>query len=201
VLVFACLTQIIALLILCLITKTNPLNVVSVYLLMSTIIFKDNLQCAMVHLSSMPWGILPTLLQWIITLSTVVFPLLYHMRKYSLPTERLIALTLINIFSLWSLLVLYHGPHDMVISLIFIALVSFRINVREPSHDPFCLLNKIECTLVYIVAALILVIWIFPIYRIVGSDIYRSAYTICTVIAFFVSLRFLFTIREPSEAK
>ena len=137
-LLFCCITQMVGLLILCVATQTNPAITVKDYLAGSRLVLNQTKSFA-VHLSALPWGSISSILGWIITAATIAFPCWFRFRSFSVPSdaysEKFIALILLSIFSFWSLLVLYHGWQDMVITLPFIALVLFGLNVHDSSGE------------------------------------------------------------------
>ena len=73
VLLYCCLTQALGLMILCIITQTNPITTLEAYLNSSRLTLKQT-QSFAVHLSAIPWGNLSTLLGWVITAATLVVP-------------------------------------------------------------------------------------------------------------------------------
>jgi len=198
VLLYCCLTQALGLMILCIITQTNPITTLEAYLNSSKITLKQT-QSFTVHLSAIPWGNLSTLLGWVITAATLLVPWWCLFRREFTNSGRLSALTLISIFSFWSLLVLYHGRQDMIIILPFIAMVLFRINGQAVSNFDTFSVSKIEYFIINGICGLIFFVWIFPIYIITGLDFYRSLYTICTIAAFATSLRLLFSIHKQTS--
>ncbi len=198
VLLYCCLTQALGLMILCIITQTNPITTLEAYLNSSKITLKQT-QSFTVHLSAIPWGNLSTLLGWVITAATLLVPSWCLFRREFTNSGRLSALTLISIFSFWSLLVLYHGRQDMIIILPFIAMVLFRINGQAVSNFDTFSVSKIEYFIINGICGLIFFVWIFPIYIITGLDFYRSLYTICTIAAFATSLRLLFSIHKQTS--
>jgi hypothetical protein len=198
VLLYCFLTQALGLMILCIITQTNPITTLEAYLNSSKITLKQT-QSFAVHLSAIPWGNLSTLLGWVITATTSVVPWWCLFRREFKNSYGLSALTLISIFSFWSLLVLYHGRQDMVITLPFIAMILFRINGQAVSNFDTFSVSKIEHLIINGICGLIFFVWIFPIYIITGLDFYRSLYTICTIVAFATSLRLLFSIHKQTS--
>lgn len=194
-LLFCCLTQVVGLLVLCIITQTNPAITVKAYLAGSRMVLNQT-QSFAVHLSSLQWGYISTLLGWVITAATLVVPWCCLFRREFKNSYGLSALTLISIFSFWSLLVLYHGRQDMVITLPFIAMILFRINGQAVSNFDTFSVSKIEHLIINGVCGLIFFVWIFPIYIITGLDFYRSLYGVCTIVAFATSLRLLVSIKK-----
>ena len=137
---------------------------------------------------------------WIITTATIVASLWSRARHSSVHSEELTALTLISIYSFWSLLVLYHGRQDMVIALPFIALVLFGLNAHAVSSGEHIVsITGGERLLISAMCAMIMSVWIFPVYLLTGLDFYRSLYTICTIAAFATSLRLLFSIHKQTS--
>jgi hypothetical protein len=196
-LLFCCITQVVGLLILCIATQTNPAITVKAYLAGSRLVLNQT-QSFAVHLSSLQWGSISSVLMWIITAATIVASLWSRARRSSMHSEELTALTLISIYSFWSLLVLYHGRQDMVITLPFIALVLFCFNAHDSSGEHSVSITGGERLLIYVMCALIFSVWIFPVYLITGLDFYRSLYGVSTLAAFAISLRLLFSIQKPS---
>jgi hypothetical protein len=198
VLLYCCLTQALSLMILCIITQTNPITTLEAYLNSSRLTLKQT-QSFAVHLSAIPWGSLSTLLGWFITAATLVVPWWCLFRREITNSQGLSALTLISIFSFWSLLVLYHGRQDMVITLPFIALVLFGLNAHDSSGERRISIIGGERLLIYAICAFIISVWIFPVYLITGLDFYRSLYGVCTIASFAISLRLLVSIhKQPS---
>jgi hypothetical protein len=197
-LLFCCITQVVGLLILCVATQTNPAIIVKAYLAGSRLVLNQT-QSFAVHLSSLQWGSVSSVLMWIITIATLVASLWSRARHNSVRSEELTALTLISIYSFWSLLVLYHGRQDMVITLPFIALVLFGLNAHDSSGEHRVSIIGGERLLIYAMCALIFSVWIFPVYLLTGFDFYRSLYGVCTIAAFAISLRLLVSIhKQPS---
>ena len=197
-LLFCCITQVVGLLILCIVTQTNPAITVKAYLAGSRLVLNQT-QSFAVHLSSLQWGSVSSVLMWIITTATIVASLWSRARHSSVHSEELTALTLINIYSFWSLLVLYHGRQDMVIALPFIALVLFGLNAHDSSGEHIVSITGGERLLISAICAMIMSVWIFPVYLLTGLDFYRSLYTICTIAAFSISLRLLFSIHKQTS--
>jgi len=201
-LLFCCITQVVGLLILCVATQTNPAITVKAYLAGSRLVLNQTKSFA-VHLSALPWGSISSILGWIITAATIAFPCWFRFRSSSVRSdaysEKFIALILISIFSFWSLLVLYHGRQDMVIILPFIALVLFGLNAHDSSGERRVSIIGGERLLIYAMCALVFSVWIFPVYLLIGFDFYRSLYGACTIAAFAISLRLLFSIQKPSS--
>jgi hypothetical protein len=197
-LLFCCITQVVGLLILCVATQTDPAITVKAYLAGSRLVLNQT-QSFAVHLSSLQWGSVSSVLMWIITIATLVASLWSRARHNSVRSEELTALTLISIYSFWSLLVLYHGRQDMVITLPFIALVLFGLNAHDSSGEHRVSIIGGERLLIYAMCALIFSVWIFPVYLLTGFDFYRSLYGVCTIAAFAISLRLLVSIhKQPS---
>jgi hypothetical protein len=197
-LLFCCLTQVVGLLVLCIITQTNPAITVKAYLAGSRLVLNQT-QSFAVHLSSLQWGSVSSVLMWIITIATLVASLWSRIRRSSSRSEELTALVLISIYSFWSLLVLYHGRQDMVITLPFIALVLFCLNTYNSSGEHRFSVTEGERRLIYAMCALIFSVWISPVYLLTGLDFYRSLYGVYTIAAFAISLRLLFSIQKPSS--
>jgi len=197
-LLFCCLTQVVGVLVLCIITQTNPVITVKAYLAGSRLVLNQT-QSFAVHLSSLQWGSISSALMWIITTATIVASLWSRARHSSVHSEELTALTLISIYSFWSLLVLYHGRQDMVIALPFIALVLFGLNAHDSSGEHSVSITGGERLLISAMCAMIMSVWIFPVYLLTGLDFYRSLYTICTIAAFATSLRLLFSIHKQTS--
>jgi hypothetical protein len=194
-LLFCCLTQVVGLLVLCIITQTNPAITVKAYLAGSRLVLNQT-QSFAVHLSSLQWDSVSSVLMWIITAATIVSSLWSRARHSSVHSEALTALTLISIYSFWSLLVLYHGRQDMIITLPFIALVLFGLNAHDSSGEHSVSITRGERLLIYAVCAFIMSVWIFPVYLLTGLDFYRSLYGVCTIVAFATSLRLLVSIKK-----
>ena len=197
-LLFCCLTQVVGVLVLCIITQTNPVITVKAYLAGSRLVLNQT-QSFAVHLSSLQWGSISSALMWIITTATIVASLWSRARHSSVHSEELTALTLISIYSFWSLLVLYHGRQDMVIALPFIALVLFGLNAHDSSGEHSVSITGGERLLISAMCAMIMSVWIFPVYLLTGLDFYRSLYAICTIAAFATSLRLLFSIHKQTS--
>ena len=197
-LLFCCLTQVVGVLVLCIITQTNPVITVKAYLAGSRLVLNQT-QSFAVHLSSLQWGSISSALMWIITTATIVASLWSRARHSSVHSEELTALTLISIYSFWSLLVLYHGRQDMVIALPFIALVLFGLNAHNSSGEHSVSITGGERLLISAMCAMIMSVWIFPVYLLTGLDFYRSLYAICTIAAFATSLRLLFSIHKQTS--
>jgi hypothetical protein len=197
-LLFCCITQVVGLLILCVATQTNPAIIVKAYLAGSRLVLNQT-QSFAVHLSSLQWGGISSVLMWIITAATIVASLWSRARHSSIRSEELTAFTLISIYSFWSLLVLYHGRQDMVITLPFIALVIFGLNAHDSSGERHVSIIGVEHLLIYAICALIFSVWIFPVYLITGLNFYRSLYGVSTIAAFAISLRLLFSVQKPSS--
>ena len=98
-LLFCCLTQVVGLLVLCIITQTNPAITVKAYLAGSRLVLNQT-QSFAVHLSSLQWGSISSVLMWIITTATLVASLWSRVRRSSVHSEELTALTLISILLL-----------------------------------------------------------------------------------------------------
>jgi hypothetical protein len=201
-LIWCCLTQLAGLLILCALTETSPLALAQQYLRVSSIVL-DTTGSYAVHLGAMPWGAFSSLLEWVVIAVTLFVAFWACLREVPAHLERSAALTLISIFSFWSLLALYHGRHDMVITLPFIAIALFLYDARDSSGKYYFSISGSERPLIYAAFALIFFVWIFPVYWATGPDLYRSLYTGCTLAAFAVSLRLFYCLQKsftPKEA-
>lgn len=196
---YCCLTQILGLLILCIVTKSSPVSTIAGYL-DSTLVILHQTESYAIHLASMPWGSVPMALMWVITAVTFIVTFWFCFRKGTPQHENLSSLTLISIFSFWSLLVLYHGRQDMVISLPFIALVCFGTVNRESSVKPFLFIPYKESIFIWVVSSIIFSIWILPLYFVTGLDFYRSLFTATMLGAFIICLRLFISIRANDES-
>lgn len=187
----------VGLLVLCIVTQTNPSITVKAYLAGSRLVLNQTESFA-IHLSSLPWGSISSVFMWIITAGIIVASLWSRARHSSVHSEELTALTLISLYSFWSLLVLYHGRQDMVITLPFIAIVLFQLNTHNSLSDYSFSISKGERLLLCAMRASIFFVWIFPVYLVTGMDFYRPLYAICTIAAFAVSLRLLISIQKQT---
>lgn len=147
------------------------------------------------HAGVMPWGAVSSVIQWTVTAATLLAVFRVCRRKFPERLEGPAALALLSLFSLWSLLVLFHNRHDMVIVLPFLAIAFLLYDSRDPATGKYCFsINARERLPVQTACLLILLVWVFPVYIVTGLGFYRLLYAGCTLAAFAVSLRFLYCL-------
>jgi hypothetical protein len=196
VLLWCFLTQAAGLMVLCALTETSPLELARHYLRISSMAL-DTTRAYAVHTGALPWGAFSSILDGVVTTVTLLAALWALLRDVPAHLEKDAALSLTSLFSFWSLLVLYHGRHDMVIVLPFLAIPLFLYSARDSASGAhYFFMSESERLPVYAAFALILIVWIFPVYRVTGQALYRSLYTGCTLAAFAVCLRFFYCFQR-----
>jgi len=164
------------------VSHANPLKVVQAYIAGSTTVLQQTEEYA-IHLLAMGWGPLAHWLVGIGTVTVIVSLMSWHRRSTPQVREDMLsAYTLMGIGSLWSLLSLYHGRHDMVAAFVPIAIMILRTGRKRTSHlVSLYELTSPQQTLLYIFIAIVLLVWSLPLYVLTGTTAYRWVYVGCNM--------------------
>jgi hypothetical protein len=189
------LTQVLGLLVICVFAPADWMDLARRTLWIARLAF--NFQPRAFPHGMMPWDAVSFAVQWTATAATMLVAFQACRRRFPERLEKPAALTLLSVFSLWSLLALFHNRHDMVIALPFLAISFLLYDARDPgSGNHYFSLAERERLPIQAACALILFVWIFPVYAVTGMDLYRRLYQGCTVAAFAISLRFFYCLQR-----
>jgi len=196
--IISALVQVVTAWLLALITQTSLLDIARSYVQ----VFNLHKSLPGVHLSASvfeAWG-LPSF-GWLVAFSVLIFALLvkwYFGQKDSrVRFSHITEFNLVTIIALWNLLTFYHRRYDNIIGILFIALLVLcvpRANVQGAGSIFYSLLSRSKWV-VYGLSVGIGLIWVMPVYLLVGEQLYRILYTLANLVALALATWLLFRIR------
>ena len=189
----AFLTQFAGLVIIALVSRTDPRQIIRAYAAMSSLVMQQT-QIDSIHLMRLSNGPAAYLVLGSISLAMVLGLFLwYNSRSANLRYDSAAGMALVGIVTLWSFISMYHSRHDMVAGLPLVVLASQCANTTRPKFS----LGPWQLKLLYLLTAVILVIWVFPVYVLTGNIVYRYLVTISNGTASVLLFWLLFNIEVP----